>query len=396
MLAGTGQTFATQSEPPGRTAQIAVPTNDPYMALFAVALTAIKHGDYATAISMLKGLYRDRPTPRIRLELARAYYLDRQYALAREQFEKVLDQPELPWGVRQNVDRYLERIEDSLGKVSLSFSLISDSNPLNLTDHRQINIFGTTQTLTPPSNSGEIWGMQIQVNATRAFTDDATLVSFTNIAFKNFEGSALDRWTINSGVAWAPRATPKWRGKLGLEYVFLDGHTHYRLPYISATYFPDPIYEFKLSGEFRLSYLDVPRYDYLDAHIQTLDLKALYTFSDGSQMLGRTYLEHTLTEDAAYENWGTGFSLDYTMPVYGSWKLTTAGSLGFRTYQDTDPLFLERREDLTKKARFTLSNKNWKIFGTTPEFGVAYERTDSSIDYYSYDKISLILSTKGS
>jgi len=41
-----------------------------------------------------------------------------------------------------------------------------------------------------------------------------------------------------------------------------------------------------------------------------------------------------------------------------------------------------------------VSNKNIQFFNFMPEIGVIYEQNDSSLDFFSYDKISFVFSLK--
>jgi len=392
LMAGcTGPVFADTGDEPV-TAQTRIATDDPYQAAFLIALDALQRRDYAAAIAIFEALYKKVPTARIRLELARACYLDRQYARARTLFQAILDAPELPWGVRENVQRYLDRIDESLGHISFSVAFISDSNPLNFTDHQQINIAGQTFNLVPPSNKDAAYGIQYSFNASRALSDDASLVGFLKVSFRDLEGGELDKWIIDAGIAAAPSEQPRLRGKLGLEQSIYGGRQLYRLPYASLTYIPDPVEQFRLSTEARVGYLDVEDFDYLDAHLQSIDLRAQKTLQSGSQLLGKLYLENAIAEQSAYSYRGAGAELDVSFPLFDSWGANGFASLGTRQYRAVDPFFGEQRDDVTQKIGLTLFNRSWKWQGMTPEFGLAYEQNQSNIDYYEYDKLTLVFS----
>lgn len=365
---------------------------DPYQIFFSIGMRELQRQNYPAAVQVFEMLSREVDSQRVKLELARAYYLDRQYGLAREVFETVLEDPTLPWGVRENVNRYLDLIDEALGSVTFSLALISDSNPLNYTDRRQIKIAGQILTLTPPPENKQSYGVQVGMNATRAFTSDASLVGFLNLSFRNFEGGDLDKWVVDTGLGFFPRRYRKFQARLGLEDSIYGGEHLYRQPYVALGYIPDPVEQFRLSTQLKLAYLDVDEFDYLDAHTQTLEVRASRILAGGPQLLGNLYLDNAITEEDAYSYRGAGLGATLSVPLTGTWGMNASASLGTRRYRDTDPFFASTRRDTTQKLGLSVFNKQWKFSDLTPEIGIAYERADSSIDYYEYDKVTLILS----
>jgi len=389
-LGGAG--FAARADAPSESAGEAdARAVDPYQVLFSIGLRELHRQNYPAAVQVFEMLSRKVGTQRVRLELARACYLDRQYSRAKEIFEGVLQDPGLPWGVRENVNRYLDLIDESLGSIKFSLAFISDTNPINYTDHREITIAGQTLKLTPPPTHKTANGIQYGMDATHAFTGDASVVGFLNLSFRDFAGRDLDKWIIDTGLGLSPRRYRKIQGRLGVEDSTYGGDHLYRQPYAALTYFPDPVEQFRLSAQLKLAYLDADEFDYLDGPTQTLDLRASRILANATQILGDLYLENATTDEAAYSYRGAGLGATLSVPIVGTWGMSASASLGGRDYQDTDPVFAKTRRDLTKKMSLTVYNKRWRVSGLTPEIGIAYERADSSIDYYEYDKVKLVL-----
>ena len=363
---------------------------DAYQVFFTVAMTEVERGNYATAVKLLLALSRKVDSPRVRLELARAYFLDRRYAQSRSVFEDVLQDPDLPWGVRENVNRYLDLIDDALGTVRFSVAFVTDSNPLNFTDRRQINIAGTTLDVVPPPDHGRASAIQYRLNVTRAFTADTTVVGFADLLVKDFEGGDLDRWALDAGLAFFPRA-PSWlEGSIGLEEAYAGGRHFYRKPYVTLTYLHDPVQRFRLETELRLAYLDVADFDHLDAHTQQIAVRGSRVLDSGIQLIGDGYVENAITDEDPYSYRGAGIGGTVSVPVIGSWGVSLSGSIGERRYRASDPLFGETREDTTRRASIILFNRRWTALELRPAVGVAYERTDSSLPYFEYDKLTWI------
>lgn len=371
-------------------APIAQPV-DSYQVLFHIGMQELQKQNYAAAIQVFRLLSKKVGSQRVTLELARAYYLDRQYSAAKMIFEEVLKDPDLPWGVRENANRYLDLIDEALGSVKLSLAFVSDTNPINYTDKKRVTIAGESLTLRPPPTKKTAYGLQYGVNATKAFTGDASLVGLVNLTFRDFQGNDLDKWIIDAGLGIFPRNYRKFQGKVALESSIYGGEHLYDQPYGLLTYFPDPVEQFRFSTQLKLAYLDVDEFDYLDGPTQTLDFRASRILANAIQILGNLYVENASTDEAAYSYRGAGLGASVSVPIIGAWGMSASASLGGRDYQGTDPVFGNTRRDRTWKFGLTVYNRRLQSSGLTSEVGIAYEQTDSSLDYYEYDKITFVV-----
>ena len=366
------------------------PTLDPKQALFEVGVRALMRQDLATAIAAFERLSRLTPSNRVKLELARAYFLDRRYGEARRLFKLVLADPAVPWAVRENIKRFLDKIDEAMGSVKLSIALVSDSNPTNVTSNREIDIAGVTVILEPSKHNRTVYGLEYGVKATKSFTDDASAIGYATVDFRDLEQSELDKWTADAGVMFAPRGYRKWQAKLGAEASTLGGNLLYRVPYVSATYFPDPVNLFRFSTEARLGYLDVPDFDYLDAHTQSVRINVLRNLSTRGQLSGNLRVDNAITDEKAYSYGALAGELTLAQPLSRHWHVQLSGGARTKHYRDTDPIFLERRRDLTTTVSASFVNRNWSWEGLTPEIGLSYERNQSNVAYFEYDKVQLI------
>jgi hypothetical protein len=79
---------------------------------FAEAMEALENDRVNTARRLLSAMVTDHPTlQRARLELARAHYLSADYTAAREEAQRVLDDPNTPPSVRTTVLAFLAQID---------------------------------------------------------------------------------------------------------------------------------------------------------------------------------------------------------------------------------------------------------------------------------------------
>ncbi len=372
----------------------ATPDDDTYQVFFAIGMEELRRQNYPAAIQVFKMLSNRLDSQRIRLELARAYFLDRQYEHSKLLFNDILADASLPWGVRENVNRYLDLIDEALGSIKFSVAFVTDSNPMNYTESRQVMIAGQVLTIAQPPENEETHGIEYGVTATKAFTADASVVGFAKVSFKDLEGDDFDRWTLDGGIALFPRSYRKLQGRVGIEDSYYAGDHQYRQPYVSVTYFPDPVERFRLSTEARLAYLDVDEYDHLDAFSQTLTARASTILANSMQVLGSVYVENSDADEKPYSYQGAGVSSTVSLPLFDTWGVDLSAGYGTRNYLDDDPFFTKQRRDNTTKLSFLVHNKQWKVFGFTPEFGVAYQHTDSNISFYEFDKTTFVLRAK--
>lgn len=110
---------------------------------FLLATIAVEQKDYDTAISLFRQiLAREPPTERVRLELARAFFLKGDYDNADRQF-RFARAGNIDDAVKANVDRFLSAINRLREwTVNFSFALAPDTNQNAATSASQVSIFG--------------------------------------------------------------------------------------------------------------------------------------------------------------------------------------------------------------------------------------------------------------
>ena len=144
--------------------------------------------------------------PRVRLELARAFFLDNEDALAQEQFERVLDNhPPAP--VVVNVRRYLAEISRRKRWFShFGFALAPDNNIGSESDDRVINIFGlpferNKRELTRSGTGISLWG---GVEYRYPLGNRLRLRFGSDLSRQEYSGGAYDRTTLSAhaGPLW--------------------------------------------------------------------------------------------------------------------------------------------------------------------------------------------------
>lgn len=395
LLAGGGGFIYAAPVSTEKEVVISSSATDPLQVLFEIGITELNKGNYKSAIDIFASLTEKTNSPRVQLELARALFLDRRYRQAEQAFQAVLLLPDIPWTVQENIRLYLEEIDSALGYLKFGFSLVSDDNPRNFTDSRQVVIAGQLLNVIQPEDNKKIHGVRYSLRGAKAITENGSLMGYFDATYSDFEGSNFDRWGTDLGLFLALRSLPKLKLRVGLEESFYNDEHHYEFPYFGLRFTPKPVYQFSLNSEFKIGRLRVPRASYLDATNLTLTTKISKSTFDGKLYTsGDLYLEKSTAGEAAYSYHGGSAGISLSFAFLQGWQLKPYLSVGRRFYEATDPLWGESRRDTREVFGIALKITDLKVFGLTPEVGISYEENSSNIEFYSYDKGNLVLNFK--
>ena len=352
----------------------------------------------AQAVSAFRRILVTNPDlVRVRLELARTFFLQENDSLAREHFERVLaaDPPE---PVVANINRFLHEIKARRRwDASLGVQVVSDSNfNVEATDKTiWVNFQGVLlpfQSDSDPPKSG--FGVQITGNAEyRAPVTDRLKLRFgVNSSNTVYPGSGSDRTVLTffGGPKYAlsqdhdvsllavttvdaQKGSPSRRFGLRAE----GGHslgfrTHVRT-HLGA-------YKRKYSRDTQ-SYLDANEYETganLSFRISpTVTVNGGLTFSRGSPKGAPSSRRRTVGSDAGIS---TLLPNGFTVGFSGSLANTTyAGMPGGVPTRDGLP-----RSDSAKSLQATLLHRDFTLFGFSPELAVAHERLDTNAQAANY------------
>jgi hypothetical protein len=378
---------ALAGEAPAGTAQ---ERSDAYQARFLRGVEALQADDPMRAATIFEQLLAETGSPRVKLELARALYMLEDYERSEQLFREVLALPELPWRVGENIRVYLDEIDMATGYIRFGVGLVSDSNPRNFTNSREVFIGGQTLKVVEPVDNDQVYGVRLSVRGYRPLDEKRRTTAFFTASYSDFPYHTFDRLTGDVGLAQAVPGVPWLKAKAGFEGARLGGDTLYRFPYVGALAAMAPSEGYRLMTEFKFGRLQVPQMPSLDSHNLFLIGKLAYPPALGLAFSNEATLERAEADAASdsYRGGSLGGTVVWPSDAWDT-RFTLYGSAGTRNYQGMDPFFGDRRRDTRYVASLDLLRPSLRIRGYRPQIGVMYEKTESTLDFYSFSKLGL-------
>lgn len=358
--------------------------------LFLMGLLAEARGELSIAINRFRDILRDEPgNPRVRLELARAFFLKGDDANAARQFQ-LARAGKLPPAVQKNVDNYLAVIRARRSwSLSLSLALAPDSNINSATAARQVDIFGLPFDLS--SNGRARSGAGLAIDAAGEWAprvgrnlrfrlggsidsldyrdgafDDTTLLAYAGPSW------TLGRWTLSPVVTGAAR----WYGGDALSSgpgarLEVDGQPSARLHFSAAlerqqlTYAINP----GQSGPLTAATADVA-YALSPAALGHLSLN----------------LARQDARDGAYANTLASLSVGYLRELPRGFSVSIEPGYARAKYDAPLAAFGITRRDTIARVSLSVLNRQLAFKGFSPRLAYSYTADWSSVPLYSYRK----------
>ena len=346
------------------------------------------------AIASFRAILIDEPAVlRVRLELARAFFLKREDGLARRHFERVLaGKP--PAAVVANVRRFLTQIrERKRWQVNVGFALLPDNNIGAKSDRRVIHIYGLPFRLSGPSptKSGmglSLWGrgeykhpvaerVRLRAGAEAARKeyssgeyDQMTLSGYagpqlflTRNADFSVLGTAEYRWSANVGDYHELGLRTEAQRRLGRR-LLVRGHGAWKnRRHRIRTHLDGPILDFSLDGSW-----------FIDPTLRT-DISGGYGRERPRSPIQRNF------------HWRTAVGLSWFLP-----RGFTVGGRGEFRWTDFRGNWFPytrgnwSRRDRTRTWRISVHNRGFTLFGFSPEVALLNETRKSNAQLHDYKR----------
>ena len=184
-----------------------------YEAVFLQGMIAVAEKRYADAVENFRFILAVEPErERVRLELARAFFLDGDYENAERNF-RFARAGDLPVEVKANIDQYLGAIlRLKRWSYNVGLSLAQDTNVNGATNVHQVDIYGLPFTLSDNARQKSGLGVAIDVGGewSPLVDDDLKAKLGGQVHRLEYGGSAFDDMTI-SAYAGPEFLRPRWQ-----------------------------------------------------------------------------------------------------------------------------------------------------------------------------------------
>lgn len=357
---------------------------------FLLALIDLEEGAPRTAAETLESILSSHPDLlRVRLELARAYYFIGDDRKARYHFSLVLGTDQLPRGVENSVEAFLNRIQ-ARKRWSADFALavLPQSNVNQATEGENVHIGPLTLRLGEEARRSSGVGLQLSSGGAwqpvlggdwrgrLAFSgrkrhyknsrwNDLILASDVGV-LRLFDGGSLGggvrllrRWIDDQGYqtqrglwgGWQQIFLRRNRLDMNVELVHLD-------------------YDERNSGDGWSIRLSPDFYRSLSAHSRLrLEL-------DMQMIIAREGYESSRL---------LGIGAGVTHGFAGGFVMAADIGLHVQRYRGNHPLFARRRRDIFGFASVRLLHREIRWLGFAPYVEYRHERNYSNLDFFGYD-----------
>ena len=346
------------------------------------------------AIGVLRAILRDRPElVRVRLELARAFFIKGEDDLSRNEFERVLaGRPAPP--VVANINGYLHQIRERRRWSSyFGSSIAEDSNIGAVSDSEFIYIFGLPFRRGEDSRATSGTGVVVWGGGEyqHPLSERLRLRAGTDLVRREYGGSDFDRTTVAAHVG------PRWLVDKDTETSLLGtgqqgwaaGEVQNSTVGVRLEGTRRVSRRFRAFGQISWQHRDVRGSEHLDGPLLGIagrgtwtasptvrvDLGAGYNRERAASVVWRSTTTWTRAGVSAALPWGftAGASGEQRHTSYdGRWGLFTPNG--------------EPRRDRARVLRATLLNRSVTIFGFSPQIALVRESRASNAQLYDYKR----------
>ncbi len=359
-----------------------------------LARTEVARKDIPAAIARLRHVadaHSDWPRPRIEQALAHAAAEDWGKAKAILIAELGRKPPK---DVRRNLERMIRGLEDKQTFLArFSAGIVPDSNITGGSNASKVEFLGLPFTLNDDAKaqSGVRGDISIGGTVRTRWRDDARLEASIDAAHSQPLG---DEGTPSSNVRVGLAARTRGPDSaLVVGFAVRPFYFDNELTRVERSVFARPVR--RIAGR----HYAVGGLTLTDAEVYNSTARDFYQWeatvgpSLGFGETGRLRLAGTFgrrnAEDDVFSFLRRGVSVNIGAAPWNGWRLGLNGAITRDVYEDFNIPFGRRQEDLTTEAEFSVTRTGWVFFGVSPQLGVRWRETRSTIDLYDRDSVSV-------
>ena len=358
---------------------------------FLYGSIALQRGEWDAAIERFRAMLARNPNlPRVRLDLAFAYFQAGRDTNAAYHFRQALGAEDLPAIARARALGFLDAIRRRKSwSLSAAFAIAPDSNINAATSARLVELFGLPATLSEDARrtSGVGFSADLSGSYEARLAPDLRFRTGAALYTRTYGDSRFNDRTL------ALQAGPRYlsedfeiRPEMTARFRQLGGEMYSRAfgVRLSSQSLLTPEWRLSAGGSVeRVSYESFLG----DGHRYGAQLGLAHALGGAATVRAdASFRRETVQSEAnSWREYALGLSAARELPL--GFVVSAGPSLRWRHY-DAPSLTLgrDRRRDRTVGAHVKVSNRNVEFLGFMPELTLRHERRASNLDLYDYKR----------
>ncbi|MBI1180953.1 MAG: DUF560 domain-containing protein [Alphaproteobacteria bacterium] len=363
---------------------------DPVDVKFLLGTIAVAEKRYADAVKIYRDILTDKPgLTRVRLELARALFLNKEDEAAEHHFHLVLA-TEPPGPVADNIHKFLDAIRArKTFRYSFSLAAAPDTNINVAPADERVDLFGLPFVLDRNARQKSGIGMVVSGGAdySPSLNDRTKLETNVFVRHTEYSGSTFDDTLVSVAAGPSFRWPKTVISTQATGYYRWYGHRAYnRSVGGQVSWEQDVARRWRVSATASYQYVDYLINDQLDGPLYSLVSSATYGLSSRSFLRAIVAVDYERASARSLRNWDVRFGLGFYREFGWGIVAYLQPEITFNPYEGVQAAFGKRRNDREYRVGLSLLKRDINLWGFSPELRYTFVRNDSSISFYSYTR----------
>jgi tetratricopeptide (TPR) repeat protein len=359
-------------------------------AIFLLGMIAVAEKAYGAAIDSFRRILATEPNrERVRLELARVFFVQGDYENAERNF-RFARAGDLAPEVKANIDQYLAVISRlKRWSYDLGLALAQDTNANGATSVHQVDLYGLPFTLSDNARQKSGAGVAIDLGGewSPILFDDIKAKLGGHVHRLEYSGSAFDDMTL-SAYAGPEFLLLRWQiDTLMTGFRRWYGNTPYNQGLggrIAATFAPLP--QVQLGAVFDMQAVSYRQVTEQDGMVTSGNVEATYTISPSSLVRVSGGIAVQAAKVSALADTTYWIALDYYQDLPWGFSANIEPAFSWTRYNAPLLAFGVARDDHIWAARLDLLNRRIEYRGFAPRLSFIYANQISTISLYRYSR----------
>jgi hypothetical protein len=382
---------AGQADPARRLLERVLPqAPDPIEVRFLLGTIAVGEKRYVDAVKIYRDILTGKPgLTRVRLELARALFLNREDEAAEHHFHLVLaEQP--PGPVTENIRAFLDAIRARKDfRWTVGLSVAPDTNINVAPEDERVDLFGLPFILDKNARQKSGVGMVVSGGAdySPSLSQRTKLESNVFVRHSEYGGSAFDDTLVSAGIGPSFRWSRTTVSAQATGYYRWYGHSAYnRSVGGQVTWEQDIARRWRASATIGYQHVDYLLNDQLDGPLYSFTASVTYGLSSRSYLRGIFAVNYERADAVSLRNTEWRYGLGYYREMGWGIIAYLQPEITFNPYKGIQAAFGKRRNDTEFRVGLSLIKRDINLWGFSPELRYTFVKNHSSIDFYDYDR----------